>query len=286
MTDYLIKTDGTSSGLTLGAAIADTDALEVQQAFVAPASTLHQTFAAVKTWIKAWIVKADVGLGNVANSLQLVAASNLSDLANAQTARANLGVSVVRPLQLTAKYFAPPGIACGGASAAAAASGRLQLVPFIPRRTVTIDRFCTRIGTGSAGNYQAGVYNSHATTLMPTTLVGNGGSGSTLTNSTWPESLLSAGSGSSITLQEGTLYWLGVNVDNTTATFATVSVASGGLAAELIGDATNSNVVPSGGTTLVGYYTAMAFGTWTADITANGFTAIVTSCPFIFWKAV
>lgn len=67
MTDYLIKTDGTSSGLTLGAAISDTDALEVQQAFVAPASTLHQTFAAIKTWIKAWIVKSDVGLGNVSN---------------------------------------------------------------------------------------------------------------------------------------------------------------------------------------------------------------------------
>jgi len=92
MTDYLIKTDGTSSGLTLGSAIADTDAFEVQQAFIAPASTLHQTFAAIKTWIKAWIVKADVGLGNVANSLQLVAASNLSDLADADAARINLSV--------------------------------------------------------------------------------------------------------------------------------------------------------------------------------------------------
>jgi hypothetical protein len=92
MTDKLIKTDGTSSGLTLGSAIADTDAFEVQQAFVAPASTLHQTFAAVKTWIKAWITKTDVGLANVANSLQLVAASNLSDLADALTARGNLQV--------------------------------------------------------------------------------------------------------------------------------------------------------------------------------------------------
>lgn len=68
MTDYLIKTDGTAAGLTLGSAIADTDALEVQQAFSAPATTLHQTFAAIKTWIKAWIVKGDVGLGNVDNT--------------------------------------------------------------------------------------------------------------------------------------------------------------------------------------------------------------------------
>lgn len=36
--------------------------------------------------------KAQVGLGNVANSLQLVAASNLSDLTNVVTARTNLGL--------------------------------------------------------------------------------------------------------------------------------------------------------------------------------------------------
>lgn len=38
------------------------------------------------------LAKADVGLGSVSNALQLVAASNLSDLANAGTARTNLGV--------------------------------------------------------------------------------------------------------------------------------------------------------------------------------------------------
>lgn len=38
------------------------------------------------------LAKADVGLGSVSNALQLVAANNLSDLANAGTARTNLGV--------------------------------------------------------------------------------------------------------------------------------------------------------------------------------------------------
>lgn len=38
------------------------------------------------------LAKGDVGLGNVSNALQLVAANNLSDLANAGTARTNLGV--------------------------------------------------------------------------------------------------------------------------------------------------------------------------------------------------
>jgi hypothetical protein len=38
------------------------------------------------------VTKAQVGLGSVLNSVQLVAASDLSDLANASTARANLGL--------------------------------------------------------------------------------------------------------------------------------------------------------------------------------------------------
>lgn len=97
MTDYLIKTDGTSSGLTLGSAIADTDAIEIQQSFVAPATTLHQTFAAVKTWIKSWIAKADVGLSNVSNNAQLTIANNLSDVASADSSRVNLGVGFGMP---------------------------------------------------------------------------------------------------------------------------------------------------------------------------------------------
>ena len=48
------------------------------------------SFAGIKTWIQGWLTKAMVGLGNVANSLQLVAASNLSDLVNVDTARSNL----------------------------------------------------------------------------------------------------------------------------------------------------------------------------------------------------
>lgn len=38
------------------------------------------------------LAKGDVGLGNVSNALQLIAANNLSDLTNAGTARTNLGV--------------------------------------------------------------------------------------------------------------------------------------------------------------------------------------------------
>lgn len=38
------------------------------------------------------IVKGDVGLGNVSNALQLIAANNLSDLVSAKTARVNIGI--------------------------------------------------------------------------------------------------------------------------------------------------------------------------------------------------
>lgn len=52
------------TGLTVAAAAADTDTLPVNQG----AGNLKQTFAAIKTWIKGWIAKADVGLGNVDNT--------------------------------------------------------------------------------------------------------------------------------------------------------------------------------------------------------------------------
>ena len=280
-----INTSGTQSGTqTIQGLPADDTLVEVQRSASSTATEKISLSSLIKAYVKSWIAKADVGLGNVTNNAQLTIANNLSDV-NALTARANLGVSVMRPIQLTAKYFTPPGIG-NSSSAGATASGRLHLIPFIPRRTVTIDRFFTRVSSGSAGNWQGGIYNSHATTLMPTTLVGNGGSGSTTTSSTWTESLLSGGSGSNITLQEGALYWLGVNVDNTVAAFATVNAGNAGLAAELIGDATNSNVIQGGGQSLVGYYTAMTFGTWTSDITASSFTPIPVSCPLIGWKAV
>lgn len=241
------------------------------------------SFAGIKTWIKAWIVKGDVGLGNVSNNAQLTIANNLSDVASALTSRANLAVSKSHPGYLTGKYYLPQSIFTGN-SGTASASGRLQLVPFYVPRTVTIDRFFTRISTGSAGNWQGGVYNASASTLMPTTLVGNGGSAATNSSSTATESLLSGGSGSNITLNEGSLYWLGVNVDNASATFPIVTQSI--VAQSLIGDTTNTNIIAGGATVLIGYYTAMAFGTWTADITGNGYTAAIsgTNIPAIGFK--
>jgi hypothetical protein len=60
----LNQSDISFTGLTAAGAVADTDALPVNQG----AGNLKQTYAAVKTWIKAWITKTDVALGNVDNT--------------------------------------------------------------------------------------------------------------------------------------------------------------------------------------------------------------------------
>ncbi|MGM4891275.1 hypothetical protein [Tardiphaga sp. 839_C3_N1_4] len=52
------------SGMSAAAAAADADTFPTNQG----GGNLKQTLAAIKTWIKAWIVKADVGLGNVDNT--------------------------------------------------------------------------------------------------------------------------------------------------------------------------------------------------------------------------
>ena len=62
------STNGQNNDIVqLGAAasVADADVFPTNQA---GSLNLRQTFAAVKTWIKAWIVKADVGLGSVDNT--------------------------------------------------------------------------------------------------------------------------------------------------------------------------------------------------------------------------
>jgi hypothetical protein len=75
--------------LTMIAAISPTNDDIIQRK---AGAWVNRTMAQLKTDLV--LVKADVGLGSVSNDAQLKIASNLSDLANAGTARTNLGVAI------------------------------------------------------------------------------------------------------------------------------------------------------------------------------------------------
>jgi hypothetical protein len=87
------------SGLTAAAAVADADLFPTDQT----AGALKQTFTAVKTWIKAWIVKGDVGLGsvdNTADSVKIVASAAIlttSRNIDGQAFNGSAAITVIAP---------------------------------------------------------------------------------------------------------------------------------------------------------------------------------------------
>lgn len=274
MTDKLI------SDLTeIAAPLGDNDQIEVQRS--GQTASEHSLMSDLKTYIQSWLTKGMVGLGNVSNSLQLVAASNLSDVANVLASRANLSVTSTFKKYVAGRYYLPPGF-FGGSSVAVTAN-RLYLVPFIAPSTMTISEFHLRVTAGSAGNWYAGIYAADVATLMPTgtVLVRNNAGGSTTTGST----NVTAAVNSNYQLVEGALYWLAVSVDNGTATFPQL-LAGSGVAASLIGDSTVANINIGGGAILQGYYTPVTAGTWT-DLTSAAFTAFGTGIvPVVGFKCV
>lgn len=58
------------SALDADSTITDSDYLAGVDAGASPIKSKKFTFATIKSWIKGWIAKGDVGLGNVANVLQ------------------------------------------------------------------------------------------------------------------------------------------------------------------------------------------------------------------------
>lgn len=72
-TDTTTLANVSFTGLSAAAAAVDADTFPTNQG----AGNLKQTLAAIKTWIKAWIVKADVGLGSVDNTSDATKTSTL-----------------------------------------------------------------------------------------------------------------------------------------------------------------------------------------------------------------
>ena len=86
------STPTTLAGYGIADALTSATAASTYEPIIA-AGTTDQYWRGDKSWQT--LNAAAVGLGNVSNALQLVAANNLSDLANAGTARTNLGLGTL-----------------------------------------------------------------------------------------------------------------------------------------------------------------------------------------------
>jgi hypothetical protein len=88
--------DQTDLGTALGLKLSIASAASTYEPILA-AGTTGQYYRGDKSWQT--LNASAVGLGNVSNALQLVAANNLSDLASASTARSNLGLAIGSDVQ-------------------------------------------------------------------------------------------------------------------------------------------------------------------------------------------
>ncbi len=91
--DWAIRTDSSTTWIIIGA---DPTQLSNWKQMATPTDTVTSVFGrtGAVTAQNNDYTAAQVGLGNVANALQLVAANNLSDLTSAATARGNLGLVI------------------------------------------------------------------------------------------------------------------------------------------------------------------------------------------------
>ncbi len=188
----------------------------------------------------------------------------------------NFAGATMHPGYVSGRWYLPWGIDGTAGPGAAIATANARLFPFFVPRSFTLSALGCRITTAAAaGNIQLAIYASSTTTGLPTTLVAHTASIST-TSTGVVNSAVVEGSGS-VSIPSG-LYWMAINAD---ATAGATVVCQAPAAATLtrimsaIGSATQSDI-SSGANNVIGQHSvAMAFNTWTADIT--GTTAMVTS---------
>lgn len=92
------------------------------------------------------------------------------------------------------------------------ASGRLDMVPFIPSRTITVDQISIEVTTGGATGSQArvGIYSANSDGTPNALLTGQG----TLLDVATTTGARTSAVSPSLTLSAGVLYWLAVMHSN------------------------------------------------------------------------
>lgn len=233
------------------------------------------TTSAIKTWIQSWLTSAMVGLGNVANSLQLVASNNLSDLTNAATARSNLGVAnlpTVLPIYgVSTVYLSLPFTSSTGA---ALTNNRMyfHLIEVPESRAFTsIAIQCT---TGVASSQaRIGLFNVNSA-RQPTTLIAE----ATSDGSSYPLDLSTTGTKTcaiSQTLAPG-VYALVIIANGT----ASVSMANGAISSLGVVITGSTSIIPSRGG-----FAGSTFGPFSGissgDLTSTVFTIDSSNIPII-----
>jgi hypothetical protein len=149
-------------------------------------------------------------------------------------------------------------------SSNAISSNSVRLTPMFIKERVTISELGTLVTAAVAStNIQAALYNSHATTKRPTTLVGNTGN----LSSAAVAYVSGALSGGNVTLDPG-FYWFAMNSSG--APSVVTLAANGNIVPFLHGSATQSNVL-NNGVSLANLTTSGTFGTW-SDLTSATFT--------------
>lgn len=213
------------------------------------------------------------GVGGATGAL--LAANNLSDVANAPTSVVNLGASpLLFKTYIAGKYYTPM---LYGSQNALVAGGTsvIKIFPIMVPQKVTISELFVRINTTVAGNWQAAVYAADPSTLLwtGTPLAKSNASASTAVSGGITSALAA-----NLQLLPGNIYWIAFACDNATATFVAVSLPM--PISWLIGD-TLANVMPANGQLIYGhFFSGQTFGTW-PDLTsvASSGPLSATSAP-------
>lgn len=216
------------------------------------------------------IVKGDVGLGNVLNSAQLVAASNLSDVASVGTSRDNLAAAARRfATYVSGRYYFCPDVS--PSVGAAQTINTVYCFPFTVYQNVTVSELIIRVATlQAAKNATCAIYANVAATIRPGNILAAGNSIATQfdlgTTSNQNQALTS-----NAVLVAGTTYWMCFNSNSSTAI---VSGISGGFAAAFIGGAVADLWSSGQANTITGVSTPLTYTTTWPDLTSAVWTVV------------